>query len=155
MKAQQKDISTYIFILTGCLLFLFWLIPAHTPAYPGYGVPASLVPNVVVGLILVLSLLELFRAVKTLRAQKAAAGDEEKASDDSVHLLHLAKFFIPCVLLMPAMQWLGFIPAGIIFMVLMQFLVGQRKPVAFVLVAVIPVGLLYLAMRYALGVPMP
>ena len=48
---------------------------------------------------------------------------------------------IPCVLLMPAMKWVGFIPAGLVFMLLIQYLCGQRKPVPAVLVAV-GIGLL-------------
>jgi hypothetical protein len=56
---------------------------------------------------------------------------------------------------MPAMQWIGFIPAGILFLIIIQILCGQRKPVKTALVAIIPVFILYLAMRYGLSVPMP
>jgi uncharacterized membrane protein (UPF0136 family) len=56
---------------------------------------------------------------------------------------------------MPAMKLAGFIPAGLAFMLLIQYLCGQRKPVPAVLTAVGTVSALYAVMRYGLGVPMP
>ena len=63
---------------------------------------------------------------------------------------------------MPAIKKLGFLPydlgfivASIVFMLIMQWLCGQRKPLPLLLVAVIPVGVIYSAIRFGLGVPMP
>jgi hypothetical protein len=139
------------------LVFLIWVIPTYTPAYPGYGVPASMVPNVTVGGILLLSVLALVRNLITqarTRQQHLQEG-VQGGQVDRVHLLHLVKFLLPCILLMPAMKWLGFLPAAIMFMLVIQFFCNQRKPVALILVALIPPGIIYAAMRFLLGVPMP
>ena len=44
-------------IALGSVVFLLWIIPAYSPPYPGYGVSASLLPNVTVGIILALSVI--------------------------------------------------------------------------------------------------
>jgi len=162
MTRRKRDNLTYGGIVVGCGAFLLWVIPTQTPPYPGYGVSAALLPNVAFGIILVLAGLLLLDNLLAYRAEKlkGPADPEERASqeikpDDKVHFWRLALFMIPCILLMPAMQWIGFIPAGIAFMLFFQFLCGQRKPLTFALVAVVPVLIIYAAMRYGLGVPMP
>ena len=141
------------------LFFLFWVIPTFTPPYPGYGVSSALLPQVAFGSILVLSLLSLgyniFYHYKNRSTNPDAVKSERVAPGDQVHLLHLAGFMIPCALLMPAMQWMGFIPGGLLFMFIIQYLCGQRKPVAMILVSVCTVGGMYAAMRYGLSIPMP
>ena len=159
MTTLKRDNFVFGGLVLGSLFFLFWIIPAQTPEYPGYGVPASLVPNVTVGIILVLSALVLVRNLLEFMVAKKAHSAENQAEDndteDRVHLWHLFRFMIPCLLLLPAIQWVGFIPAGIVFMLVIQYVCKQRKPVQVILVAIIPVLLMYVAMRYGLGVPMP
>jgi hypothetical protein len=165
MTRIARDNLTYGLIALGCLALLFWIIPAQMPEYPGYGVPASVLPNVATGIMLVLSLLMLLRnALSHLMARPISPEEREYPEDDQkgnysqvgrVRLWHLSKFIVPCALLMPAMQWLGFIPAGIAFMLLIQYLCGQRRPVLLLVVSVGSVLLVYAAMRYALGVPLP
>ncbi len=159
MTGRKRDSLVSGGIALGSLFFLVWVIPTFTPPYPGYGVSSALLPDVAFGTILVLSLLSLghnifshFRA-KATNPEAGQSGDISPGS--RVHLWHLACFMVPCLLLMPAMKWAGFIPAGLLFMLLIQYLCGQRKPVTMVLVAVCSVGLMYVVMRYGLGVPMP
>ena len=159
MTIRKRDNLISGGIALGSVVFLLWIIPAYTPPYPGYGVSASLLPNVVVGIILALSVLSLARNMAAYLSAKSKKPEESESGDTSqegrVHLRHLASFMIPGVLLMPAMQWAGFIPAGLVFMLVIQYLCGQRKPVPAALTAVGMVGILYVAMRYGLGVPMP
>lgn len=156
MTRRVRDNLIYGGIVLFCVVFLLWVIPAYTPAYPGYGIPASLVPNVVVGIILVISVLELVRNLLVYLAKKPISPEEgEIPEEDKVHLWHLALFMIPGFLLMPAMKWVGFIPAGAVFLLVVQYICGQRKPVPLVLVTVLTVGILYAVMRYVLSVPMP
>lgn len=157
MTRRARENLIYCGIALGSVIFLVWIIPTYTPAYPGYGVPATLTPNVAVGIILILSVISLLTNLLAYRADKLKepAKTEAIKPEDRVHLWHLARFMIPCILLMPAMQWIGFIPAGLAFMLVIQYLCGQRKPVTGVLVAVVTVGLLYVVMSYGLGVPMP
>jgi len=159
MTIRQRDNLIFGFIALGSVAFLLWIIPAYSPPYPGYGVSASLLPNVTIGTMLVLSVLALMRnilsylLVKSKKPEGSQSGNTSQV--DKVYLWHLARFMIPCILLMPAMQWVGFIPAGLVFMLVIQYFCGQRKPVSAVLVAVGLVGFLYAVMRYGLGVPMP
>ncbi|MBT8360705.1 MAG: hypothetical protein HKP41_03380 [Desulfobacterales bacterium] len=164
MTATQRDNLLFSGIVLTCVLFLVWVIPAYTPEYPGYGVPGSLVPNVAVSIILFLSLVALLPNVLSYFRAKRENQDRipDKSPVDRVHLNHLLLFMVPSFLLMPIMKRLGFLPydlgfilTGIIFMFILQWLCGQRKPVQLILVAVLPVGLIYVAIRYGLGVPMP
>jgi len=161
MTGKTRDNLVAGGISLGSVFSLLWVIPTYTPPYPGYGVSSALLPNLVFGIILALSVLSLgsnifshYRA-KSSDSEKDLPIEEENRSKDKVHLWHLASFIIPCILLMPAMQWMGFIPAGLLFMLLIQFLCGQRKLFTMGIVAVCTVGAMYLAMRYGLGVPMP
>ncbi len=165
MTIKQRDNLIYGGIALGSLVFLLWVIPAYTPPYPGYGVSSALVPNVAMGIILLLSVVSLIKnfaahlKVKAITTQRAkhSQGDQAEVVDPEkrVHLLHLAKFMIPSVFLMPGIQLVGFIPAGIVFMLIIQLLCGQRKPLPLVLVSVITVVTLYAVMTYGLSVPMP
>jgi uncharacterized membrane protein len=159
MTIRQRDNLIYGGLALGGAAFLLWIIPAFSPPYPGYGVSAALLPNVTVAIMLVLSVLALVRNflsyVLVKRKKPEDIRSEVASQTDKVHLWHLARFMIPCVLLMPAMKWVGFIPAGLVFMLVIQYFCGQRKPVSAVLVAVGLVGILYAAMRYGLGVPLP
>jgi hypothetical protein len=159
VKTRDNLVSGGISLVS--VFLLLWVIPTYTPPYPGYGVSSALLPNLVFGVILALSVLSLgsniffhYRA-KLSDSEKDRPVEEENRSEDNVHLWHLTSFIIPCILLMPAMQWMGFIPAGLLFMLLIQFLCGQRKLFTIGIVAVCTVGAMYLAMRYGLGIPMP
>jgi hypothetical protein len=154
MTIRQRDNLIYCGIALGSVISFLWIIPAYTPPYPGYGVSAALLPNVAFGVILALSLLALLRNIFS-KSSSSEGWAAAKSQEGKVHLWHLARFMIPCLLLMPAMKWAGFIPAGLVFMLLIQYFCGQRKPVPAVLVAVGLVAVLYVAMRYGLGVPMP
>lgn len=158
MTKRERDNYTYGFIAVASVLFLAWIIPAQTPPYPGYGVPSDVMPNVAVGMMLALSLLGLLRNVLEYQRDKKKgqlASSPLVNPDNKVHLLNLVRFLVPCVLLMPAMRWLGFIPVGLVFMLLLQYYCGQRKPVTMALVAVCTIGAMYAIMRYGLSVPMP
>ena len=161
MTGKTRDNLVDGGISVGSVFFLIWVIPNYTPPYPGYGVSSALLPNLVFSIILALSVLSLGSNIffhyrpKLSDSKKNLPVEEETPPEDKVHLLHLASFMFPCILLMPAMQLIGFIPAGLLFMLLIQFLCGQRKLFTMGIVAVCTVGAMYLAMRYGLGIPMP
>jgi len=159
MTSKKRDNLVDGFVILGSLVFLLWIIPNFTPPYPGYGVSSALLPNVAFGIILVLSVVPLGNSLWSQYKAKLTSREEDQAEEisqnDRVHLWHLASFMIPCLLLMPVMKWVGFIPGGLLFMILLQYLCGQRKPVTMVIVAVCTVGSIYAAMRWGLGVPMP
>ena len=151
MTELQRDTLAYGVVAAASACLLVWIIPAHTPEYPGYGVPASLLPDIAAGFMLALSLLGLGRAALSRRKAGKSGGGGQTA----VRWRHLARFLIPCALLMPAMSLFGFLPAGIAVMVVIQIGCGQRRWLPMTLVAVAPVLLVYAIMRFGLGVPMP
>lgn len=148
MTIMQRDTVSYSFVALVSGVLLLWAIPVFSPEYPGYGVPATLVPNIAAGCMLTFSLLGLFRLALARRKNR-------QKNVDGICWLHLVKFFVPCALLMPAMHALGVIPAGILFLLIVQWACGQRHPVSLVLISMGPVLIVYLLMRYALNVPMP
>lgn len=165
MTRIQRDTSAYIFVVLASVFLLTWAIPNHTPAYPGYGAPPALVPNVVVGVMLVMALLALVRNALAIWGEKPLSKTEGEYPEDGdsggftqigrVNLLHLARFIIPAALLIPGFNWIGFIPTSIIFLLLLQYLVGCCKPVIAIVVALVTVAVMYVAMRYGFGVPVP
>lgn len=148
MTETQRNATSYAFVALCSGALLLWIIPAFSPEYPGYGAPPTLVPNVAACLMLVLALLGL---TQTALRYKHDAGN----TADGVRWRHLFTFFVPCGLMMPAMHYLGFIPAGLLFMLVIQIACGQRRIVPLALVAALPVLAVYLLMRFVLGVPMP
>ena len=162
MTRIKRDNLTYCVISLVSVIFLTCIIPTFTPPYPGYGVSSRLLPNVVFGIILVLSVLPLAQNLLAYRKKKwedpaiiVESQPEDIPQEDRVYLWNLVSFMLPCLLLMPVMRWVGFLFGGFVFMLLMQYLCGQRKPVTMVIVAFCTVGLSYAAMRYGLGIPMP
>jgi hypothetical protein len=164
MTRIQRDTVIYICIVLGSVIFLLWIIPAYSPPHPGYGAHASLVPNASVGIMLVLSVLALVRNGLAYFSGKAISPEESEYSEDGsggfsqlgrIDWWHLVRFVIPCVLFVPAMDWVGYIPTGIAFMLVIQYLCGRREPVPAVAVALGAVFFMYVAMRYGLGVSLP
>ena len=167
MTRIQRDTAISAAIVLACVVLLVAVIPAYTPPYPGYGASPALVPNVAASVMLVMSILALLRNVLVIWRNREIPPEEldypgEGGNEASgftqvgrVNLLHLARFMVPCALLVPAMNWLGFIPTAIAFMLVIQFVVGRRQPVPAILVAVSTVAVVYVAMRFGFNVPMP
>lgn len=161
MTEKTRDNFVSGGIVLGSLLFLLWVIPTFTPPYPGYGVSSALLPNVVIGLILALSGLQLVVNLVGQRKAKSSDADKEQPEEkeippgDKVHLLILASFMIPCILLFPALKYLTFIPGALLFLVIMQYLCNQRNLLTIAIVAVCTTAFMYVAMVYGLGVPLP
>ena len=77
MTELQRDTLAYGVVAAASAYLLIWIIPAYTPEYPGYGVPASLLPDIAAGFMLALSLLGLGRAALSRRkAEKSGGGGQ-------------------------------------------------------------------------------
>jgi hypothetical protein len=157
MTKTLRDCLTHAGISLASIAFIAWVIPTFTPPYPGYGVSAALLPYVTACIILLLSCSSLgYNLFIFYKEKKQTSLPREKyCEDDKVHLLYLIYFIIPCLLLMPAMQLIGFLPGGIIFMMYIQYRCGQKNHVQAILVSVATVGFVYCIMQYGLGVPLP
>lgn len=155
MSTVRRDSLGYAGMATLGVLLLVWIIPTWSPPWPGYGMPPSLVPNVAAGFLLVLALWGLGRTWLLLRKSEGGTAPPKvgPTSEKRPDWLHLLLFVVPCAFLMPAMSAVGFMPAGIGFMLLVQWLCGQRKVVPLLLVGALPVLAIWALMRFALGVP--
>jgi hypothetical protein len=161
----QRDNVIYLCLALGSVIFLVWIIPAYSPPYPGYGASASLAPNVSVGIALAVSVLALvgnalaYFLGKALSPGESAYPEEGRSNGFSqlgrMDPWHLIRFMIPCALFVPVMEWAGFIPAAIAFMLVIQYLCGRREPLPALIVTLGAVSLVYVAMRYGFGVPLP
>ena len=80
MTELQRDTLAYGVVAAASAYLLIWIIPAYTPEYPGYGVPASLLPDIAAGFMLALSLLGLGRAALSWRRPKNPAGTGKQLS---------------------------------------------------------------------------
>jgi hypothetical protein len=161
----NRDTIAYLVIVGFCILMLIWAIPKYTPAYPGYGASPALVPVVAVGIMLAMAILALIRNALALYMDKPLSPEESEFPKESegsgftqigrINLVHLISFVVPCTLLIIGIEYIGYLPAAFLFMLLIQYVIGNRGVVQPVTVAFVAVGLMYVAMRYGFGVTIP
>lgn len=166
MTRIRRDTIAYLVIIGFCILMLSWAIPVYTPAYPGYGAPPAMVPNVAVCVMLLMACISLARVVLAVLMNKSIPVEETNfpnEQDDGggftqvgrVNLKHLASLMIPCVLLLVAIEYVGYELASFAFLMILQYVIGCRKWVQSIVVAIVLVTVLYVTMRYGFGVPVP
>lgn len=165
MTAAYRETIAYLVIMAFCILMLTWAIPTYTPAYPGYGASPALVPVVSVGVMLAMSVLALVGSFLAHRRAQKLSGDDRGTSDDEqasgftqtgeINLLHLASFLVPCALFVVGIEYIGFVPAALLFMLVIQLVIGSRKVGQLIIVSVSAVAVMYVIMRYGFGVPIP
>ena len=165
MSRIQRDTLAYVLIVLASVLLLVWVIPKFTPPYPGYGASPALVPNVAVGIMLVMAILAIVRTVAAFRGSAPFSEEEAAYPEDGegtgftqvgrLNVVHLLKFMIPAALYITGINTIGYIPSAFIFLVLLQYLIGARSPVKILILSAVAVTLMYLVMRYGFGVPIP
>lgn len=148
-----------------CLLMYVWAIPTYTPAWPGYGASPALVAHVAVSVMLAMAFLSFFRLMLAQFGNKPLPADEAQFPEDTqsggftqvgrVNLLHLATFMVPCFLLVFAMEYVAYLVAAFVFLLVLQFAIGNRNWLQMIAIAVLMDALLYVVMRYGFGVPVP
>lgn len=166
MTRIKRDSIAYLVIVGFCVLMLVWGIPTYTPDYPGYGASPALVPNVSVGVILFMACLSLLRIGIAAFMNKPIPDEESSFPEDMeegagftqigrVKLQHLASTMIPCVLLVVAIEYIAYIFVSFVFLMIFQYVIGNRNWGQSILVSVILTATLYIVMRYGFGVPVP
>lgn len=166
MTRIKRDAIAYLVIAGLSILMLTWGIPAYTPAYPGYGASPALVPNVSVSVILFMACLSLLRIGVVIFMNKTIPAEEavfpEDLDDDAgftqvgrVKLQHLASTMIPCVLLVVAIEYIAYMFVSFIFLMIFQYVIGNRHWIQSIVVSIILTAVLYIVMRYGFGVPVP
>jgi len=161
----QRETIANLLIVGFCLVMLTWAIPTYTPKYPGYGASPRLVPNVAVGVIMVMAGLSLVRlllaryAGKTLPPAEGQFPEEAQSTGFTqigrLNLPHLALFMIPSVLLIVGIDYLGYMPAAFLFLMVLQYAIGNRKWLQMTVFSIVAVAVMYIIMRYGFGVPVP
>jgi hypothetical protein len=161
----QRETIANLLIVGFCLLMFIWAIPTYTPAYPGYGASPALVANVSVGVIMVMAGLSLVRlflarfAGKTLPPAEGQFPEEAQSTGFTqvgrLKLYHLALLMVPCVLLMVGIEYLGYVPTAFLFMLVLQYVIGNRNWLQMTVLAIVAVAAMYVIMRYGFGVPVP
>lgn len=145
---------------------LTWGIPTYTPAYPGYGASPALVPNLSVAVMLFMACLSLLRIGIAVFTNKTITVAESEFPEDMkeeagftqvgrVKLRHLASIMIPCVLLVVAIEYIAYMFVSFVFLMIFQYVIGNRNWVQSIVVSVILTAVLYIVMRYGFGVPVP
>ncbi len=166
MTRIKRDTLGYCALIGFCIVLLVWAIPTYTPEYPGYGAPADLVPIVAVCVMLVMTCISLLRVGLASYLNKPIPPEESEFPEDvdgsggftqvgRVNLRHLASIMIPCALLVVAFDYIGYLPASFLFLMVLQYLIGSRRWGQSIIVAVSLVAALYVTMRYGFGVPVP
>lgn len=166
MTRIKRDSIAYSLITVFCILMLSWAIPTYTPAYPGYGASPALVANVAISVMLFMAVLSLVRVGVAVYTNKPVSTEEREFPEDiegdegftqvgRVKLSHLARIMIPCVLLVIAIEYIGYEIASLVFLVGLQYLIGCRKCFQTIALSIALTAVLYIVMRYGFGVPVP
>ena len=156
----------YLLIIVFSIVLFTWAIPTYTPAYPGYGASPALVPNVAVGIMMFMAILSLVTVAIALYTKKTLPKEETEFPEDledgggftqigRVNLYHLARIMIPCVLLVVAIEYIGYMLASFAFLMVLQYFIGSRKWLQSIVVSITLTAVLYIIMRYGFGVPVP
>jgi hypothetical protein len=161
----QRETIANLLIVGFCLVMFIWAIPTYTPKYPGYGASPRLVPNVAVGIMMAMAGLSLVRLLLARFAGKTLPPAEHHYPDEAqstgftqigrINLRNLALFMIPSILLVVGIEDLGYVPVAFLFLMVLQYVIGNRKWLQMTVLAIAAVAVMYIIMRYGFGVPVP
>lgn len=140
--------SSLASILFGILL-LTWIIPTQTPEWPGYGMPASMLPNILAWIIIVSASINLVKTIVT------GAGKGQSAEISPRTFAHLLGFIAVLAAAMPIMSLLGYFGGSCIVMVAMCLLCRERRPLRLVIVSAATIGITWAALWKGLSVILP
>jgi len=162
----KRDSIAYLVVIGFSIFMLAWGVPNQTPAYPGYGASSALVPNVAVGIMLFMACLSLAIILIAHYLKKPLPVAESEFPEDlkdgggftqigRVNMQYLATVMVPSILFVIAIEYIGYIFASFAFLMFLQYLIGSRRWLQSILLAVILTTVLYIIMRYGFGVPVP
>lgn len=149
---NRQIMSLLIIVLSG---FVLWIIPTQVRGDNQlFGANGTLLPALAIGLMLVLSLLDfILSMLSTSRSDK----DRQLARANDVSIKKPQAFGIGLVVvLMVLFVWLlpvfGYLAVSTALLVGLMLGVGGRgRPIVIILTSIIAVGVLFLALRYGLG----
>jgi len=162
----KRDTIAYLLIVGFCIVMMTWAIPTYTPPYPGYGASPALVSYAAVGIMLVMAILSLISIAIFSYTKKPMPVEESTFPEEQgdgggftqvgrVKLYHLASIMIPSVLFVVAIEYIGYLLASFAYLMILQYVIGSRKWIQSVVLAVVLTAVLYIVMRYGFSVPVP
>ncbi len=140
--------SSLASILFGILL-ITWIIPTQTPEWPGYGMPASMLPNILAWIIIISASINLIKVVLT------GYGKGQAASLSPRMFAHLLGFIAVLAAAMPLMHLFGYFIGGAIIMLALCLLCGERRPVRLIIVSASTLIVIWAALWKGLSVLLP
>lgn len=138
----------YAFLSVLSLWCLLYAIPTYIQSIPEDGIEPGMLPRALCGLILILSVPMFFKTVLT-----PDAGEPSPLQWRQV--ISVVRNTAALVAVMPLLHYLGFIPGGIVAVLLLQLSVGQRNLVCLATVSVVMPVATYLLLWIVLRVPLP
>lgn len=145
---RTNIISSVFSILFGIAL-LSWIIPAQTPEYPGFGMPASLLPDILAWIMIFCAAANLLKTVLT------GAGKDKPAALSLTTFGHCLAFLAVLAAAMPLMHLLGYFAGGAVVMAACCLLCGERRPLRLLIVTGATVFIIWAALWKGLGVMLP
>lgn len=152
---QKSNFIAGLILLAFSGWMLAYAIPNHTGTGMGFGLEPEGLPKVISWMILVLAVLQTFSSARNLiQNKKEGIADKQFGVTSALGLfgLMIASVMGATVLLM---KYFGFLPAGVLFMVAIQLITGQRNWIRIVLLAIGTPLFLKLAFWYGMGVMLP
>ncbi|WP_077073874.1 tripartite tricarboxylate transporter TctB family protein [Mailhella massiliensis] len=141
-------LSSLFSILFGIIL-LVWIIPTQTPEWPGYGMPASMLPNILAWIIIISASINLIKVFLT------GYGKGQEAPLSPRMFAHLLGFVAILAAAMPLMSLCGYFIGGAIIMLTLCLLCGERNPIRLIIVAAATLLVIWAALWKGLSVLLP
>lgn len=154
---RKSDMMTGLIFAILSLWLLIYAIPRHIDGGTGeYGMSSAMLPKIMALSMLVLSVVQigvnLVPKKNTLTSGKKDKAAEPDWPSHGIFWLKLAVFLAGYLGLL---KLLGFIPASVIFLALLQYLVGQRKYFILWILAIVVPLVLYITFRHGMGIMLP
>lgn len=144
---KKAEMIFYIFWIFFAILGIFVLIPEYVPEYSDGGISPRTLPYIWSTVILICAVLVVLRLFK-----------QKDYGTNPLPLkkwLHLLSYGIVMFSAFPLMELIGFIPASIIVLGVLQFFAGQRNIILLSVISAITAVCVWALMRFVLSVPLP
>lgn len=154
---RKSDTMSGLIFAIMSLWLLVYAIPRNIDGGTGeYGMSSAMLPNIMALSMLVLSVLQvcvnLFPEWNLLTPGKKGVAAETDWTSHGTFWLKLIAFLASYLGLL---KLLGFIPASVLFLALLQYMVGQRKYLTLGILAVVVPLVIYIAFRHGMGIMLP
>ncbi len=155
MSLTNRNKAALVFVLLSGIAL--WGLPDQVRGQNElFGMNGALLPALALALICGFSLLDL--ALSLLVSRRSGTNRETLRANDILlsagfvyGLLLVALSAALFTLLLP---WIGYLPASCALVLTLMFGLGGRKPIAILVISFVAVAVLYLGMRFGLGIHM-